>query len=47
METGRLCQSEVALSKRDCLLIWKLVEYTLIIRPTYVKASAATEANKR
>ena len=47
METDRLCQSEVAFNKRDCLLIWKLVEYTLIIRPTYVKASVATEANKQ
>ena len=46
MDTDGLCESEVAFSKRDCLLIWKLVEYTLIIRPTYVKASHATEANK-
>ena len=36
----------IAFSKRDYLLVWKLVEYTLTIRHIYVKAFIAKEANK-
>ena len=37
----------IALSKRNYVLVWKLVEYIfLIIRRIYVKAFVAKEANK-
>ena len=36
----------IAFSKRDYLLIWKLVEYTFNLRPIYVKMFVVEEANK-
>ena len=38
--------SVIAFSKRDCPLVWKLVEYTLLIRSIYVKTFIAKQANK-
>ena len=38
--------SVIAFNQRGFPLVWKLAEYTLIIRPIYIKAFAAKEANK-